>query len=140
MASINVRVDGLDACIRAVRYDELIRPDLLQGLGEAADEAAKELKRGVPVETGRARNAVKIAVSKAAVPKRAYVRLNVTKRGFRYPWALNTSRKREYHYRSGVNRGKLTRGFVQAARNRASPRMNVILARMASRIASRWQT
>lgn len=140
MATFAIRVAGLEDVQRKLRAEHLYAEPLREALREAGELVKREAEGGAPVDTGRLKSRIRLTVSKAKVPKAAFVRLNVTKRGFRYPWALNTSRKRVYRFRSGPRRGSPTRGWFTAARDKTSPHVNAILARAARQIERQWQT
>lgn len=140
MARYGIRIEGLKPLQKKLRAEPLYAEPLREALTEAGELVRDEAQRRAPVETGRLRRQIKLTVSKARVPKSAIVRANVTKRRFRYGWALNFSKKRPYRYRGTVWRGQRTLDWFGGARDRLSGRTRAILARAMARIERQWQT
>lgn len=91
-----------------VFYAEPMR-EMLQ---EAVDLTIQDRRPRAPRKTGRMASGIRGSVQKAAFPKWGRVWVNVTRKKFRYPWALNYGRKnRTYHYRSSGPIGQKTFGW-----------------------------
>lgn len=61
-----------------------------------------------------------------------------TRRGFRYAWALDASKSRKYHYRSGPRRGRLTRSWFRGSKRGVPKQLNEAFKREVEAYASRW--
>lgn len=140
MARYGIRIEGLKELQKKLRAEHLYAEPLRGALKEAGELVLEEAQRRAPVETGRLRRQIKLTVSKAKVPKSAVVRANVTKRRFRYGWALNFSKKRPFRYRGTARRGARTFDWFGGARDRLAGRTRAILARAMTRIERQWQT
>lgn len=60
-----------------------------------------------------------------------------SRRGFRYPWALQASKKVRYRHRSGSRAGKLTKAWFSGARPKPKD-LKADMAELASRIERSW--
>lgn len=64
----------------------------------------------------------------------------VTNRGFRYPWALEASKKIRYRYRQGVRLGKLTYHWFTGAKSGIKGRMRFDLKAEAAGMRVWWRS
>jgi len=63
---------------------------------------------------------------------------NRTRKGFRYPWALQSSKKIRFRHRSGSRQGKLTKSWFSGARSGLHKDLKQGMADLSAAIQRKW--
>ncbi len=117
MKGYTVQLRGETAIRRALRKRPLpvdVQKRLVQELVVRVDREVMERAPGSLASAAYG----EVKVEGDAVMGKVGIR-DRTRGGFRYPWALESSKLRRYRYRSGPHVGKLTRGWVRKSRTKA---------------------
>lgn len=121
----------------------LAEPDSLVGgpwkaaLEAAANLVAAEAKTRAPKKSGTLQASITTAYQARPIPLWGKVTAN-TGAKFRYGWALNFAKKRQYHYRSTGRMGQLTLGWFTNAMGAMRDKVNALLERAAAEVERRW--
>lgn len=134
-AKITVRIEGVRTLLRDIReHDPVYAEPWEKALNAAVRLAEKAVKARAPGSLG---HYVKTKVQARPVPLWGRVRLpNKSRRGFRYPGALQGGKR--YHYRSGSYRGQETRGWFTKARKSVEGEIAKLLSKAEREIEQRW--
>lgn len=121
--------------------DYLFGHDLRKVLTDVSDAGKAKAIQRVPVKTGLTRSVITSEVDRGAMPTWTRVRLSGSpQRGdFRYPWALNASKRIAYRHRSGSRQGKKTYRWFHGAKPAMRNAMKKSLKWLAGRVESRWR-
>lgn len=114
-----------------------VRP-VLEDAVRAGESAA--IKRS-PVRTGATRASIHTVIDSGSIPiwGKVLVEGNPVGGAFRYNWALNSSKKIVYHYRSGARTGRKTLRWFTGAKATVSRRLKAGAEKLAKEIEGKWQ-
>lgn len=111
-----------------------------EALEEAVIMTVQDRRPRAPRKTGRTQDGIRGNVQKAAFPKWGRVWVNVTRKKFRYPWALNYGqKKRKYHYRSSGPIGRPTFGWFTADLETVWARIAPLIDKAARQTMGLWE-
>lgn len=143
MAKFRIQVNGLKELRKKAKEDATIGEPMRGAYTEAAAIGKAEVDRRAPRMSGKTAGAVYSNVDKKPLPKWGAVRMRTVNRAsrggkFRYPWALNYSKKRKYVYRASGS--GLTFDWFTGAIRTVKDRIGGILNTAAREIEKTWQT
>lgn len=137
---ITIRADGVRTTAAALNSPTLLGPAAQMLVDAAADAGQGIAEDRAPKKTGRLRGDLTKRLSGQQFSRKGTITTNVSNNGFRYGWALETSKRRVYRYRSSGPRGESTRGWMSGTVKQLVTRLVAALSRADSDIARRWNT
>lgn len=119
-------------------------PIFAHPIANALDQAGQEIEvaahRRAPIgPTLALSSSIKRTLDPSPVPTFVKVTANASSNGFRYPWALQSSKKRQYHYRFGVYTGRLTYRWFTGSLRGIRKKLDALISDAARRTEDEWR-
>lgn len=135
---VRIQVKNYKEIMAKLRSDVLLSEPWKQGMSEIGDLGYDKGQERAPRGTGGLAGSLAKKMSNKPVPTWVKVRTNRSRKGFRYGYALNSSRRVAYHYRSGPYKGKRTYHWLTGIIDVIRGDVNRILAGVAREVEKRW--
>ncbi len=134
------RIENLAELNKRLETDELLGRAFADAMRESIATMYGSLMKWVPRRTGTLAASVQHEVQQARVPRwgRVFIQTMPTRNGFRYGGALEGSQKIRFRYRSGPQRGKLTRGWFSRTRSRTAVAVRKLFAKVEHEMEARF--
>lgn len=136
--SIDIRVSGGPAMASALDAPTLTGPAVELLVNAGADRSQRIAQDRAPEKGGKLKGSITKQMSGSLLSRRGKLTNDVSNKGFRYGWALETSKRRVYRYRSSGPVGDSTRGWFSKTARLAADQIAADLARSDSDITRRW--
>jgi hypothetical protein len=117
-------------------YADSWRKALVKGTKKMYGNAQVRAPRG---ETNQLLSGLEMSVDARKVPLWGRVKVETDNEGFRYPWALQGSKRIKYRYQSGPRKGKLTKSWLSGSLGGVRSSVNADLDTAAREIEAKWQ-
>ncbi|HET6498156.1 MAG TPA: hypothetical protein VFH17_03775 [Coriobacteriia bacterium] len=140
--SLYIRADvkGFDELIAKFQGVPLYANAWRRELTAVKDEFLTGVRRRAPHRFGGIDSAFLDKMDSRPMPEWAYVSNDATASdGFRYGWALDASKKTEYHYASGPRKGRKTLGWFTDSFAATRKRLQQALDTVAQELLDKWQ-
>jgi hypothetical protein len=136
--SISLSVTGGPRIAAALDPQTLTGPAVEKLVDIAAERSHQLARDRAPNKTGRLEASIRRQASGSRLTRTGKLTNDVTNKGFRYGWALETSKRRVYRYRSSGPAGESTRGWFSRVARLVVDRLAADAARADSDIARWW--
>jgi hypothetical protein len=139
MGTFNIDLRGLDRVRAKLQTTDTILSRPWQATMRQAGNILLEVIR--PRAPGTLGDQFVMDLDPKPVPRfvRAKISPTPTRGGFRYPFALDSSKKRVFHYRVGSRAGRLTLGWLTEAKATVRRRVGGLLRATAAGIEQEWK-
>lgn len=129
-------IDGLPRLMEKLESGNFIWHPVREAVEKGTERIYDFATSWAPWGTGKTAVSIGKETSRGSRPPwgRVDMRRMPTRKGFRYPGALEGSRKIPYKYRSGPHVGKLTRGWFSRSKGRAGAYIKRVFAQADDKI------
>ena len=135
---ISISVSGGPRITAALNPPALTGPAVELLVDAAAGRAHQVARDRAPQRNGRLAGAITRQMSGAGLTRRGKITNDASNKGFRYGWALETSKRRVYRYRSSGPTGESTRGWFSKTARKVADQLAGEVSRADSDITRRW--